>query len=416
MRSRSRSLASLVVSALAVAVAVSGGLPFGCGDGGGGARDAAVDLGAAGGDLAAVDLTAIPDLGGPQDLTPADAIVRVHYPKRPTVYQRITLRGDRAGLSWTAGTEMTRLDDTTWEYRIRALGATLEYKPLLDDATWSRGANYRVGPGQTVDVYPHFTTAKGRWERHWTKFHATKLDNDRGVWLYLPPSYDENPDPGNRFPVLYMHDGQNLFDPAWAFLGRTWKVPETLDAGIEALDPSLALPEVIVVGAENTPDRIYEYTPTKGTNPKYNGGGGDLYLDFLVSDLKPVVDREYRTLADADHTLLAGSSLGGLISAWAGTKKAKVFGRLGIFSPSTWWDDRMIIAAVKTSPERPLRVYVDSGDDDWENTRDLAQTYRDLGYRDGIELAYVYERGADHNEEAWARRLPGALRFLLRGL
>lgn len=366
--------------------------------------------------------------GADTELTPlpSDAVLRVHYPRKDALFSRIAVRGDAGGLSWGSGRAMTRISDTTWQLRLRTSdltgGRALEWKPLLDDATWSRGANYRALPGQTVDIYPHFVQAGGRYERRYSSFRSTKLGNTRGVWVYLPPSYDENPDPQNRYPVVYMHDGQNLFDPRYAFGGRTWRVPATLDGGIDALDPSLHLPEVVVVGPENTADRIYEYTPTKGTEKDLEGGGGDLYLDFLVSELKPVIDRELRTLPDAAHTVLAGSSLGGLITAYAGSKHAAVFGRLGIFSPSTWWDGKVIISMVKASPQRPLRVYVDSGDsgpsgDDSVNTRALADTYRrDLGYRDGVDFLYVLMPGAVHNEDAWAARLPAALRFLLAGL
>lgn len=348
-------------------------------------------------------------------LAGTEALLRVHYPV-PTG-KSLSVRGSGGPLSWTSGAAMTRASSTLYTIKLRGVTTPLEWKPLVDDSTWSRGNNYRVAPGQTVDIYPHFYTAAGRYERRWASFHSTVLGNDRGVWVYLPPSYDENP--LARYPVVYMHDGQNLFDPRYAFLGRTWKVSETLNAGIDALDDSLHLPEVIVIGPENNADRIYEYTPTKGDDPMYKGGGGDLYLRFLVEELKPVIDRELRTRPEAGATALAGSSLGGLISAYAGTKYANVYSRLGVFSPSTWWDNRFLIGAVSaTMTPRPQRVYVDSGSpgDDYANTRDLAQKYRDIGYVDGKDLLYVVEAGGQHNEDYWARRLPNALRFLLADL
>lgn len=358
------------------------------------------------------------------ELTPlaGDTVLRVHYPADPG-FAQIAVRGSLAPLSWGRGQVMKRVDATTYQVRIRSLTAALEWKPLLDDATWSRGRNYRAEPGQTVDVYPHFRTTAGRYERRYLGFASRILGNTRNVWVYYPPSYTENP--LARYPVVYMHDGQNLFDPRYAFGGNTWKVAETLDGGIDALDPNYSLPEVLVVGPENTADRIYEYTPTVGDDPDYTGGGGDKYLQFLIEELKPVIDRDLRTVPTAAATTLAGSSLGGLISAYAGARRADVFGRIGVFSPSTWWDNRYIIGAVKASPQRPLRVYVDSGDsgaskDDVDNTRDLAQAYRDIGYRDpgraDDTLLYVVQAGAVHNEVYWAQRLPAALRFLLKGL
>lgn len=347
--------------------------------------------------------------------------LRVHYPL--PAGKSLSVRGSLAPFDWSGGATMTRKAADLFELTIRDLrvptGGVLEWKPLVDDSTWSRGQNFRVSPGQTVDIYPHFYNGAGRYLRHYTAFASTILGNRRGVWLYLPPSFDENP--GARYPVLYMHDGQNLFDPRYAFLGRTWRVAETLNAGIDALDPNQHLAELVVVGPENTADRIYEYTPTPGDDPRYSGGGGDKYLRFLVEELKPAIENDPllrgRLLTDRDHTALAGSSLGGLITSHAGITQRAVFSRLGIFSPSTWWDGRYLLGAVAAAAAGTPRwsaVYVDSGkpEDGYADTFELAQKYRDGGYRDGVDLLYVAEPGGMHNEDAWARRLPAALRFL----
>ena len=134
-----------------------------------------------------------------------------------------------------------------------------------------------------MDIYPHFYNGQDA-TCGTTAFASTVLGNRRGVWLYLPPSFDENP--GARFPVLYMHDGQNLFDPRYAFLGRTWRVAETLNAGIDALDPGSHLPELVVVGPENTSDRIYEYTPTPGDDPATQAVAATSTCAF-VEELRP---------------------------------------------------------------------------------------------------------------------------------
>lgn len=361
----------------------------------------------------------VSDPDAPTDETLAGRVttLRVHYPL--PVDKKLSVRGSLAPFTWASGIFMTRVAADRFELRIRDLPRELEWKPLVEDGTWSRGQNYRVRPGQTVDVYPHFFQAAGRYVRHYSALESKILGNRRGVWLYLPPSFDENP--LARYPVLYMHDGQNLFDPRYAFLGRTWRVAEALDAGIDALDPTQHLPELVVVGPENTASRVYEYTPTVGSDPRYHGGGGDLYLRFLAEELQPAIDADPllrgRLLAGRAHRALAGSSLGGLITAYAGVRQRDVWGRLGIFSPSTWWDDRLIVSTVAGSAgtlPRWDRVYVDSGqpDDGYDDTKVLAQTYRDLGYRDGVDLMYVAEPGGMHNEDAWARRLPAALRFL----
>ncbi|MGZ3407871.1 MAG: alpha/beta hydrolase, partial [Polyangia bacterium] len=340
---------------------------------------------------------------------PTAPVVRVHYPAGS---HTLTLRGDGAGLTWTTGVALVAGSEDTFTFSVADLAAPLAFKPLLDDATWSRGPNYTVAPGSTVDVYPHFTTVAGSVTKLIATFHSTALGNDRAIWAFLPPAYAENT--RARFPVLYMHDGQNLFDPALAFGGNEWKVDETLNAAAE--DGSIA--EMIVIGVENTAQRIYEYTPT--TDPgTAGGGGGDKYLAMLTGELKPQIDQMLRTLPDRAHTGILGSSLGGLISAYAGVKRPDVYGIVGAMSPSTWWNGGVIIGDVGGMPTaaRPARVYVDSGDsgpssDDVTNTDKLASTYVNLGYSSGVDFLHVVQTGGQHNEVYWAERLPGALQFL----
>lgn len=378
----------------------AGGTAGGLGGGeAGGERGGGVAGGQAGGALA----------GGSADAGVVTTI-RVHYPTGP---RRMYLRGALAPLSWTAGVAMQQLDATTWEYTVPAHLQDLEFKPRLDEQEWSKGPNYVVHPGATVDVFPRFFRDAGEFSRHWTSFRSTLLNNSRGVWVYLPPTYLENDT--FRAPVVYMHDGQNLFDPQAAFGGNEWQVDETMNR--TANDGFIA--EAIVVGPENTAARIDEYTPTN--TQQYGGGQGELYLRFLVEELKPAVDREYRTQPERERTTLVGSSLGGLISAYAGVQKPDVFGNVGALSPSTWWDNQWIlgsVAGLRPAPLRPLKVYVDSGNagtsnDDVTNTAALAQAWRDRGYADDVTLKYVVQQGATHSEVYWAQRLPGALHFLL---
>ena len=340
---------------------------------------------------------------------PTATTIRVHYPAGS---HTLALRGDGAGLSWSAGVPLTAGAEDTWTFTVAELAAPFSWKPLLDDATWSRGPNYTVAPGATVDVYPHFTTVAGSVTKLIATFHSTVLGNDRAIWAYLPPAYAENT--RARFPVVYMHDGQNLFDPALAFGGNEWKVDETLDAAAE--DGSIA--DLIVIGVENTAQRIYEYTPTTDASTP-GGGGGDLYLKMLADELKPQIDGMLRTLPDRAHTGILGSSLGGLISAYAGVTQPDVWGIVGAMSPSTWWDNLVIIGDVGGMPTgaRPARVYVDSGDsgdssDDVADTNMLAATYVNLGYTSGVDFLHVVQAGGQHNEVYWAERLPAALQFL----
>ncbi|MCC6646170.1 MAG: alpha/beta hydrolase [Polyangiaceae bacterium] len=332
--------------------------------------------------------------------------IRFHYPTTKT----LSLRGDRGGLSWSAGVLLTKTAPDTWTYTTTAIDAPAEVKPLLDDATWSRGPNFRVAPGGTLDAYPRFVEAHGRLDTLDPAFASKHLPDARAVWAYLPPTYVENA--AFRAPVLYLHDGQNVFGQAGAF--GDWKAQATLDAGAE----TGAIAEAIVIGVANTQARLDEYTPTFDASEGF-GGDGDAYLSLLVDELKPRVDAAYRTLPSREHSGVMGSSLGGLISAYAGVTRGDVFGLVGAMSPSTWWDGRMIVGRVASSPApRPVRVYVDSGDsgpssDGVADTKLLAEAYEAAGFTEGATLAYVVEPGGTHDEASWARRLPGALAFLL---
>jgi predicted alpha/beta superfamily hydrolase len=175
-----------------------------------------------------------------------------------------------------------------------------------------------------------------------------------------------------------------------------------------------------VVGVGHTQARLVEYTPTFDAS-EMTGGGGDAYLAMLATELKPLVDAEFRTLPAPQDTAIVGSSLGGLISAYAGVKLPGTFGLLGVMSPSTWWDNLFIVgqvASTKGQPLQPLRVYLDSGDsgpsmDGVADTAQLAASYETAGFAKGKSLSYVVQAGASHNEVYWAQRLPGGLAFLL---
>jgi predicted alpha/beta superfamily hydrolase len=317
------------------------------------------------------------------------------------------LRGDGGALSWRTGVRMQPVGNDTWQWT-GAISGPMQVKPLADDLAWSRGPNYQVTPGQTLDLWPRFDGDAGSVERI-DQWWSNGLQNNRPVWIYYPPSYREIP--WARFPVVYMHDGQNLFDPSYSFQGVIWQVQQAMDQG--AADGSIR--EAIVIGVGNTPNRIREYTPSDGG---YGGGGAHDYVRFLTDELKPQMDRNLRTSPGPLDTGVLGSSLGGLVSACAGVWRPDVFGLVGAMSPSTWWDNTMLlgmVAGTKGAKVLPARVYVDSGDsgpdnDDVVNTNRLAQTWQSVGR---IAVQYVVGHGDVHTESSWARRLPGALRFLL---
>jgi len=332
--------------------------------------------------------------------------------KYPAGHRTLWVRGSVAPFDWNRGLPMQKVNDETWTLTVTTVTEDFEWKPLLDDQTWSKGPNWRAKPGVTTVIQPHFFRDNGEWTLRWPAFRSALLGNSRGVYVYLPPTYLENS--AARFPVVYMHDGQNLFDPATAFGGVTWRVAAAFD---EAAGTG-RFPEAIVVGVNHAgAARLDEYTPT--ADATYGGGKDDLYLRMLVEELKPLVDSELRTRPGRESTALIGSSLGGLISAYAGVTRPDTFGLIGAMSPSTWWDGRVILTFVaQTGATRPLKVYVDSGDsgpsnDGVDDTRDLANAYRALGYVDGVNFTYVVQAGATHTEAAWASRLPGALEALL---
>jgi len=236
--------------------------------------------------------------------------------------------------------------------------------------------------------------------------------------VYLPPSYESSKK--KRYSVLYLNDGQNLFDGATSFIpGQEWRVDETVQSLIAAgqIEP------LIVVGIYNTgKDRINEYTPTEDQKFKM-GGKADLYGRMLVQELKPFIDTNYQTRKEARHTGLGGSSLGGLVTLYLGLKYSDVFGRLAVMSPSVWFANKQIlreIEAVRKKP--PLRIWVDTGTKEGTtveeaqqtvvNARLLKETLVRKGWRLGKDLSYFEAEGAEHNERAWATRMEPVLKFL----
>jgi predicted alpha/beta superfamily hydrolase len=236
---------------------------------------------------------------------------------------------------------------------------------------------------------------------------SPQLRNRRDVDIYLPPWYRLST---RRYPVVYMHDGQNLSDPSTAFAG-TWDLYATL----ERLAASGL--EVIIVGVHHTGERrLAEYSPFP--DRRHGGGAGDAYLAFLVDTLKPRIDRLFRTRKERDATVIAGSSMGGLISLYAFFRHPAVFGRAGVMSPSLWFGERRVLDFIAAAKASRGRIYLDVGRLEGASTlrdaRRLARLLMRKGIRrkDGL-LRYVEDRGGRHSEADWARRLDAALEFLL---
>lgn len=236
-------------------------------------------------------------------------------------------------------------------------------------------------------------------------FPSKILSNRRNITVYLPPSYSDSPN--KRYPVLYAHDGQNLFDTRTAFLNREWELDET----VERMIKEGSLREIIIIGVWNTPDRIEEYTP---------GPSGDRYLRFLVEELKPAMDKRFSTLRDAKNTAIMGSSLGGLISTWAGLRYPKVFGQSASFSAVFQFKGEAITEWLNTHKPGKSRHYFDIGTNELPDRperfvtqfREMEQQMERAGYRWGTDFVSYVDDGGQHNETFWAKRVWRPLSFL----
>lgn len=246
---------------------------------------------------------------------------------------------------------------------------------------------------------------------HVYRFHSEILPDDRAILVYLPEIYVEQRE--RRFPVLYLQDGQNLFDVRTSYIaGHTWNAHITADR----LTRAGQMEPVILVGLSNTgPRRMAEYTPTRDI--RLGGGEGKNYGRFLIDEVKPFIDRTYQTLAGPENTGLGGSSLGGLISLYLGFERPDIFGKLAVMSPSLWWNDRTILTTVgRKEPVPKPRIWLDMGTAEGiRHIRDaelLNQLLLDRGWHIDDDLVFLKVKGAIHNEDAWAERFDQVLRFL----
>lgn len=246
---------------------------------------------------------------------------------------------------------------------------------------------------------------------HVYNLHSAVLPDDRAVIVHLPPQYESHPD--RRFPVFYLHDGQNLFDGRTSYVPNcTWHAHTTADnlANEGVIEP------IILVGVYNTGlRRMAEYTPTRDL--RMGGGEAPLYARLLTNELKPLVDRIYRTRPSRDSTAVGGSSLGGLISLYLGMERPDIFGKIAVLSPSLWWNHRALLDRIRRlRPSPGIRIWLDMGTaEGTRHVRDADQLHEvllKLGWNEGRDLRYLRAEGALHDESAWAARFGDVLRFL----
>lgn len=373
-------------------------------------------------------------------------VLRVKYPtlsytsrfpvpsgdKAETIELKMSMRGSDCGLTWNEGVSMSQVTDIEdlWEISVDSslcstdvtTGATLlEVKALIGDTVWMIGSNHHVNiSSSSIDTfYPWFYTTKGTLKVY-DDLYSSELQNYRDVIVYMPPSYEENTYKIHEN-ILIMHDGQNLFDPLTSAFGA-WMCQDTLNELIVEGSSD----EVIIVGPYNTVNRTDEYTyiydPSEGC-----GGKGDLYLDWIESTLIPFTQENLRVSIVRDKLGILGSSLGGLISCYAGWTRSTVYGKVGCMSSSFWWDDNnfqnaVITASVPNDPSLPM-LYMDAGTGsvgEKQCAEYTTQIYKysvsSCGYVSEVNLKEYIDEGAVHNEASWGARFYIPVEFLYTSL
>jgi predicted alpha/beta superfamily hydrolase len=314
--------------------------------------------------------------------------IHVHY---PLTEGQIVLRTDA---DWDRDVVATAVTDTThFTFDIPADKPFVYYKVCLrrgPDFFWSVGANYLLilDSEEEKHTYPTFFSSEHGSLTEREEITSRYFKEPHNYRLWLPPGYAENT--LKRYPVLYMHDGNNLFLPEEAFLGETWQVERT----IELMDSLRSMREIIIVGIWPI-DRMESYT-----KPGYQK-----YGKFLVEELKPFIDQQYRTLPEPQNCAVMGSSLGGVVSFYLAWEYPEVYGLAACMSSTFGYKDDLR-KRVTAEPKRNVKFYLDSGvpGDNYEVTKDMAELLRRQGYKHGEEMLYFSFPADLHNEKFWALR------------
>jgi predicted alpha/beta superfamily hydrolase len=355
-----------------------------------------------------------------------ELLIRVP-PETPTDAQ-VFIAGDAPELGpWRAcGMPLVRRSEDTFAAEIAVpSGRRLNY--LITRGSWrlveSLVGGLERGPRWLTPTTRMSSITVADWGRHSIRYHhrffSEQLKNQRTISVYVPPGYDR--DRTRRFPVFYLHDGQNLFDAATAFGGVTWEADETADRLIRA---KTVLP-IILVGIANTQQRLHEYGPTgrrsRGTSRSYR------YGKFLVEELKPFIDRTYRSLTGPMTTAVGGSSMGGLISLFLTQWYPETFGQCMAMSPSLWWDRELIHRNWPDDPAwlRDHRFWIDTGTEEGgsatakrqqlRRVRRLALALDSGGLSEGSGCRYSEIQDGQHSERDWAARFGQVLEYFFGG-
>ena len=318
--------------------------------------------------------------------------------------------------TWTREIVINRPLSIEYKYTLGSWereGANADGSPLSNFATnvsedkivkdavlfWTKGPRKRVVQGQITGTVKYHRAIKG-----------TGIQ-DRGLIVWLPPGYET--DRNRRYPVLYMHDGQNVFDPVTSSFGVDWSIDETANDLIKkkSIDP------IIVVGIYNTGDRMKEYTP---------GDKGTAYMDFIVKTVKPLIDSTYRTKPDRKNTIVGGSSAGGIISFMLAWEHPDIFSKAICMSPAfktptsmgAGWDYAKVVAT-STGKKKDVFFYIDNGGVGLESqlqpgVDEMITALKSKGYQEGKDFSVVIDPTAKHSEADWAKRFPNALKLVFK--
>lgn len=365
----------------------------------------------------------------------------VKAPARTPAGAVLQISGDQAALgNWSgSGLALMRGEDGLWRGTLTLpAGTAFEFKvtrggweTVEKDAAGGEIGNRRATASAGEDtVRVEVAAWRDATEKPASREHTitgtlkryelfpSKHVASRDILVWLPPGYDR--DTTRRYPVVYFHDGQNVFDGATSFIpGQEWRADEAADGLIRAH----RIPPVILVGIPNTSARVDEYTWEYG-GPR-GGGKSPEYLRFMTEELLPWVNSHYRTLTGREHTAIVGSSLGGLVSLDGAMAYPDVFGLVGCVSPAVWWADTAIVTRARAMKRTPIRTWVDIGTAEsttpstgvrvWlDNARQLRDALVTRGLREGEDLHYEEVEGAAHNEAAWAARISRILEYLLQ--
>jgi predicted alpha/beta superfamily hydrolase len=289
---------------------------------------------------------------------------------------------------------------------------------LYSESALSRMETFQKNQNRGAEGAPFIRAQGATGDLRLHEFQSRIFRNARFLRVWLPPGYDDPANGGRRYPVFYLNDGQNLFEPSTSFTGVEWQVDETGDRLIR----EGVVPPMIFVGIDNTGrDRIREYMPHRSMHPVILRVRGHRYPNFLIKEVMPFMARNYRVASGPENTGLGGSSLGALISLSTVIARPEVFGRLLLESPSLWASNRQIIRDSRQVERWPDRISLAMGTAEAgrperdrsmvHDTRELAGIFRRAGL-DDKRLMLVLDEGAPHHESAWARRFPQALAFL----